>query len=90
MPDRWLMMAWHANFVFTMRSMELWAEPAHAAPRLMKHAAEKQRAMLKGMVGVTQAMVQGVTPLAVVEAAFEPARRRVAANARGLAKRRSA
>lgn len=84
------MMAWHAGFVFTMRSMQLWAEPTHAAPRLMQHAAEKQRAMLQGMVGVTAAMVRGVAPLAVMEAALEPARRRVAANARGLARRRSA
>lgn len=88
MQDRWLLMAWHAGFVFTVRSMQLWSEPVHAAPRLMAHAAEKQRAMLQGMVGVTEAVVRGVTPMAMVEAAFEPARRRVAANARGLARRR--
>lgn len=88
MHDRWLLMAWHTGFVFTLRSLQLWSEPAHAAPRLLSHAAEKQRAMLRGMVGVTEAVVQGAAPLAVMQAAFEPARRRVAANARGLARRK--
>ena len=87
MPDRWLMMAWQAGAVFSLRSLELWTEPAHAAPRLMAHVAEKQRAMLRGMASVTAAAARGAAPLVLLEAALEPARRRVAANARGLARR---
>ena len=28
MPDRWLMMAWQAGAVFSLRSLQLWTEPA--------------------------------------------------------------
>lgn len=87
LDERWLLMPWHAGFVFTLRSLQLWTEPTHAAHRLLAHAEEKRRAMLQGMVGVTRAVVDGATPMALVQAAFEPARRRVAANARGMARR---
>ena len=55
---------------------------------MLAHLAEKQRAMTRGAIGVTAAAARGASPLALMEAAMEPARRRVAANARGLARAR--
>ena len=88
MMHRWGVMAWQAGMVFTLRSLELWSEPLDAAPRLVSHMAEKQRALMQGMAGMTAAASRGAAPLVMMEAALEPARRRVAANARGLTKRR--
>ena len=85
-PGIWMVMAWQTGTVFTLRSMELWADPIQAGPRLLAHLAEKQRAMTRGAIGVTAAVSRGAFPLALLEAAMEPARRRVAANARGLAR----
>jgi len=87
-PERWALMAWQAGAVFTLRSLQLWNEPLHATSRLVGHAAEKQRAAMQGMVHLAEAVARGATPAAMMAAALEPARRRVAANARGLARKR--
>ena len=87
-PGVWMAMAWQTSTVFALRSMELWADPIQAGPRMLAHLAEKQRAMTRGAIGVTAAAARGASPLALMEAAMEPARRRVAANARGLARAR--
>ena len=82
-------MAWQTGTVFTLRSLDLWADPVRAGPRMMVHMAEKQRAMTRGAIGLAAAAARGAAPLALLEAAMEPARRRVAANARGLARARN-
>ena len=86
-PGVWVLMAWQAGAVFALRSLQLWADPLRAAPRMLAHAAEKQRAMARGARGVTAAMAEGAAPHVVMQAAFEPARRRVAANARTMARK---
>lgn len=80
--------AWQAGCVFTLRSVQLWTEPARAQARLTAYALEKQRAFTQGMTAAGRAHLAGADAAAVAAAALAPARRRVRANARKLAKGR--
>lgn len=80
--------AWEAGCVFTLRSMQLWAEPAKAQARLTAYALEKQRAFAEGMAAAGRASLAGADAPAVMAAALAPAHRRVRANAKKLAKGR--
>ena len=75
---------WQAGFVFTLRSMQLWAEPAQAQAQLTAYALEKQRAFALGMAAAGKATLAGAAAPAVLAAAMAPAHRRVRANARKL------
>lgn len=79
--------AWQVGMVFTLRSIELWAEPVRAQARLAEYALEKQRAFVAGAAKAGQAALAGAAPAAVMAAALAPARRRVRANARKLTAR---
>ncbi|MFC0407402.1 hypothetical protein [Roseomonas elaeocarpi] len=81
---RWNLFAWQTGWVFTLRSAQLWAEPATAATSLNAMAAEKQRAFLDGWAAAGRAAIGGAGVQAVTEAAMRPARRRVIANLRQL------
>jgi hypothetical protein len=85
-PFTTAMLAWQTSMVFTLRSMELWAEPTRAQAKLTEYAFEKQRAFAAGAVAASQAALAGHHPQAVVNAALRPAHRRVRANARKLLK----
>jgi hypothetical protein len=76
--------AWQAGFVFTLRSMQLWTEPAKAQAQLTAYALEKQRAFALGMAAAGKAALAGAEAPAVLAAAMAPAHRRVKANARKL------
>jgi hypothetical protein len=76
--------AWQASFVFTMRSVQLWTQPAQAQAQLASYALEKQRAFSAGAVAASQAMLAGAAAPAVMAAALAPAQRRVRANLRAL------
>ncbi|TCZ55955.1 hypothetical protein [Roseicella aquatilis] len=76
--------AWQTAFVFTLRSMQLWTEPAEAQARLAAYALEKQKAFAAGAMAASQAALAGAAAPAVVAAALAPAQRRVRANARKL------
>lgn len=78
--------AWEAGCVFTLRSMQLWAEPAKAQEQLTAYALEKHRAFAEGMAAAGRAGLAGADVPAIMAAALTPARRRVRANARKLAK----
>ena len=80
--------AWQAGCVFTLRAMQLWAEPAKAQARLTAYALEKQRAFAAGAVAAGRAGLAGAAAPAILAAALAPAQRRVRANARRLAKGR--
>jgi hypothetical protein len=58
----------------------------NASSRLADMVAEKQRAFTAGMMGAAAAMAVGSRPDVVAAAAIGPAQRRVAVNARRLAK----
>ena len=77
-------LAWQTAFVFTLRSMQLWTEPAEAQARLTGYVLEKQKAFAAGAVAASQAMLAGQMGHAVYEAAMAPAHKRVRANARQL------
>jgi hypothetical protein len=78
------LLAWQACWVFTLRSAQLWTQPAEAATALTAMAAEKQRAFAAGAFAAGQAALAGSRPDVVAAAALRPARRRVAANLRQL------
>jgi hypothetical protein len=80
--------AWQAGCVFTLRSAQLWAEPAKAQERLAAYALEKQRAFAQGMAAAGRASLAGADAPAVMAAALAPAQRRVRANARKLSRGR--
>ena len=73
--------ALQAGFVFTLRSMQLWAEPAKAGAQLTEFVLEKQRAFVQGMAAAGKASLAGADAPAVFAAALGPAQRRVRANA---------
>jgi hypothetical protein len=77
-------LAWQTAFVFTLRSMQLWTEPAEAQARLTGYALEKQKAFAAGAMAAGEAMLAGHMAHTVFEAAMAPAHRRVQANARKL------
>ena len=81
---RWNLFAWQTGWVFTLRSAQLWADPATAATVLGDMAAEKQRAFLDGWAAAGRAAIGGAGMQAVTKAALAPARRRVIANLRQL------
>ncbi|MGG5810708.1 hypothetical protein [Falsiroseomonas sp. CW058] len=85
-PAAYALFAWQAGWVFTLRSAQLWAEPATAAATLAEMAAEKQKAFAQGAVAAGLAAMQGARPDLVAAAALRPAQRRVAANMRALGK----
>lgn len=87
-PAAFARFAWQAGWVFTLRSMQLWAEPAGAATALAAMAAEKQRAFAAGALAAGLAAARGESPEAVAAAALRPSQRRVAANLRKLRKAR--
>jgi hypothetical protein len=76
--------AWQTAFVFTLRSAQLWTEPAEAQARLTGYMLEKQRAFTAGAFAAGQAALSGAGAEAVMNAAIAPAHRRVRANARKL------
>ncbi len=80
--------AWQAGWVFALRSASLASDPMNASSRLADMVAEKQRAFAAGMMGAAAAMAVGSRPDVVAAAAIAPAQRRVAVNARRLAKGR--
>lgn len=83
-PYTTAILAWQTAFVFTLRSMQLWTEPAAAQARLTSYALEKQKAFAAGAVAAGQAAMSGAAAPAVLEAALAPAHHRVRANARRL------
>lgn len=83
-PAAYALLAWQAGWVFTLRSAQLWTEPAGAATALAEMAAEKQRAFAAGAMAAGRAAMLGARPDLVAAAALRPARRRVAANLRRL------
>lgn len=83
-PAAYAWLAWQAGWVFTLRSAQLWTEPAEAASALAEMAAEKQRAFTAGAFAAGRAAMLGTRPDLVAAAALRPARRRVAANLRQL------
>jgi hypothetical protein len=76
--------AWQAGFVFSMRSVQLWTQPAQAQAQLTAYALEKQRAFSAGAMAASQAMLAGAAAPAVMAAALGPAHRRVRANLKAL------
>ncbi len=87
-PAAYALLAWQAGWVFTLRSAQLWSEPAKAAVSLAEMAAEKQKAFAEGALAAGVAAMQGTRPDLVALAAMRPARRRVAANIRSLGKKK--
>lgn len=87
-PAHYALLAWQAGWVFTLRSAQLWAEPATAAAALTEMAVEKQRAFAAGALAAGQAALLGSRPDLVAAAALRPARRRVAANLKQLTRLR--
>ncbi|WP_372621182.1 hypothetical protein [Falsiroseomonas sp.] len=83
-PAHFAWLAWQAGWVFTLRSAQLWAEPAGAATALAAMAAEKQRAFAEGALAAGRAALAGSRPELVAAAALRPAHRRVASNLRQL------
>ena len=81
-PADYALLAWQAGCVFTLRSAQLWTQPATAAATLCEMAEEKQRAFTAGAIAATQAAMLGTRPDLVAAAALAPARRRVRANLR--------
>jgi hypothetical protein len=77
-------LAWQTAFVFTLRSVQLWTEPAEAQARLTAYALEKQKAFTAGAMAAGAAALAGAAAPTVLEAALAPAHRRVRANARKL------
>jgi hypothetical protein len=87
-PTAYALLAWQAGWVFTLRSVQLWAEPAGAAAELTRMAAEKQRAFTAGAFAAGRAVMDGTRPDLVAAAALLPAQRRVAANLKALTRAR--
>ena len=85
-PFTYGLFAWQAGWVFTLRSAELWTEPAKAQARLTEYALEKQKAFATGAIRAGAAAMAGAEPGAVMAVALAPSRKRVRANARKLAK----
>jgi hypothetical protein len=83
-PARYAWLAWQAGWVFTLRSAQLWTEPAGAAAALAEMAEEKQRAFAEGAIAAGRAVLAGSRPDLVAAAALGPVRRRVASNHRQL------
>jgi hypothetical protein len=83
-PTAFALFAWQTGWVFTLRSLQLWAEPATAFTELGAMALEKQRAFAAGALAASQAALAGSRPDLVMAAALDPSRRRVAANMRAL------
>jgi gentisate 1,2-dioxygenase len=76
--------AWQTAFVFTLRSAQLWAEPAEAQARLTGYVLEKQKAFTTGAFAAGQAVLSGAGAEAVMAAAIAPSHRRVQANLRKI------
>lgn len=76
--------AWQAGMVFTMRSAQMWADPAQAQAQLTGFALEKQRAFVQGAMAAQRATLAGASGTAVVAAALAPAQRRVRMNVHKL------
>jgi hypothetical protein len=76
--------AWQAGWVFALRSLQLWAEPAKTQAALAEMAIEKGRAFADGWFAASRAALRGAEAAAITAAALGPARRRVAANHRAL------
>ncbi|MCK8785058.1 hypothetical protein M0638_11750 [Roseomonas sp. NAR14] len=77
--------AWQSALVFTVRGMRLWTEPLAAQPQALADLAlEKQRAFADGWLAAGMAAMRGAGPADIAAAALDPARRRVALNARRL------
>ncbi len=87
-PAAYAWLAWQAGWVFTLRSAQLWTDPAEAATALTAMAAEKQRAFAAGAIAASRAAMLGTRPDLVAAAALRPTRRRVAANLRQLTRPR--
>lgn len=87
-PAAFALLAWRMGWVFTLRSAQLWAEPAGAATALADMATEKHRAFADGALAAGRAAMLGTRPDLVVAAAFTPARRRVVSNYRRLTRAR--
>ena len=87
-PVGYVWMAWQASWVFTLRSVQLWTDPATAASELTRMAAEKQEAFTAGVLAAGKAAMLGTRPDLVAHAALAPARRRVSANLRQLTRPR--
>ena len=88
LPAQYALFAWQAGWVFTLRSLQLCAEPVGAAAALTAMVAEKQKAFTDGAIAAGKAVLDGSRPDVVAAAALRPARRRVAANMRALGKPR--
>ena len=76
--------AWQSACVFTLRSAQLWAQPAEAQERLTGYVLEKQRAFTAGAFAAGRAALDGADASAVLTAALAPAHRRVRANLRKI------
>lgn len=76
--------AWQASVVFTMRSAQLWADPATASTALTGMALEKQKAFSDGVMAASKLAMTGAGAGAVAAAALKPAQTRVSANVRRL------
>lgn len=87
-PADFAVLAWRMGWVFTLRSAQLFTEPAGAATALSDMAAEKHRAFADGALAAGRAALRGTRPDLVVAAALTPARRRVASNYRRLMRAR--
>jgi hypothetical protein len=83
-PAALTLFAWQSAWVFTLRSMQLWADPAKASGALTEMALEKQLAFSRGMMAASRAALRGAQVPAVAAAALAPSRRCVAANVRKL------
>jgi len=83
-PASYALLAWQAGWVFTLRSAQLWAQPAGAAAALAEMATEKGVAFTAGAIAAGQAAMLGSRPEVVAAAMLRPARRRVSANLRQL------
>jgi hypothetical protein len=83
-PYSMAVLAWQAGLVFSLRSVGLWMAPGEAPGRLIGYALEKQRAFADGGLAAGRAALAGAEPAGVVQAALNPARRRLRANARKL------
>jgi hypothetical protein len=85
-PAAYALLAWQSSWVFTLRSAQLWTDPATAATALADMVVEKHVAFTAGAFAAGRAAMSGARPDLVAEAAMRPTRRRVAVNLRKLTK----
>ncbi len=76
--------AWQAGMVFTLRTAQMWTDPAQAQAQFTGFVAEKQRAFVQGALAAQRATLAGGDGATVLAAAMAPAQRRVRMNARKL------